>query len=369
MYLENLEIELLEKSFAKRPGDVQDTMLVLVAEEELFFVNEMIEFFNEKKINIFGGIFPGLIYKGQYKTTGAIVFPMPSSCEPVIFNDLTQNPLPVNSLFKEAELSDNILANIFFDGFSQDIKEFLSEIYRKLGNSVKYIGGGAGTSDYIQKPVIISNSGIFQDAAVICFAHQNTMISVRHGWEILNGPYLITSSEKNIVKTINWRNAYEVYEEALKNFKISLNASNIHKTALKYPLGVYKEGVEYILRSPIQRTINNELVCVGEVPENSAVYILAADEHSLLRASDRATEEVLNYDDNPGNSITVIDFSRSVLLGDAFYKELDNVYRKLSQRNPDSVNFGVLTIGQIASFPTGSMDLFNKSFVIGTSYE
>ncbi|MCF8309332.1 MAG: FIST C-terminal domain-containing protein [Bacteroidales bacterium] len=369
MYLKELDIELLERNFTKNPGEEHPTMLALVAEEELFYVNEMIQFFNNHNIKVFGGIFPGLIYNGQYKTKGAILIPLAAVYEPVVFTDLTQTPFSLHSLFDRIESSDNLVSYIFFDGFSQDIKKFLSEIYLKLGNSVKYVGGGAGTSDYIQKPVVFTNSGIFQDASVICFTHQNARISVRHGWEIFSGPYLITSSEKNIVKTINWQNAYQAYKEALEEFKINLNASNIHKKSLKYPLGVFKEGMEYILRSPIQRTQNNELVCLGEVPENSAVYILAGDEDSLLKASEEAIRDVLKYDGNLLGSFTAIDYLRSVFLGDAFNKEVKNVYNYLTQKNPDSLNYGALTIGEIASYPSGSMDLFNKSFVIRTAYE
>lgn len=238
---------------------------------------------------------------------------------------------------------------VFFDGFSRDVKRFLSNLYLHFGTSIKYIGGGAGTSDYLQKSCIFTNSGLFQNVAALCLVERDMAVRSRHGWNVLKGPYLVTGSEKNHIQSINWQAASSVYMEALREENIKVNTENIYEIARKYPLGIYMEDHEFILRDPFQITQENELVCIGEVPENTAVHILQADEHSLLHASRGATRDMLYEQSGTDSLFNFISYSRSIFLGKAFTRELRETHRLLKEYNADRINRGALTFGEIAS--------------------
>lgn len=368
MFLKELNIDQLEKHFGNQTASSNMTVMMMVAEEELFFINEVIEFFNYRGIHIFGAIFPGLIYNGIHKDHGAIITTLSTACKPILCDLSKPCQFPVQPEIRE--VSENLQTGfVFFDGLSRDVKRFLSGLYLHYGTSVKYIGGGAGTSDYLQKPCIFTNTGLFQDAAVFCLANQNITVRSRHGWDVLKGPYLVTGSEKNRVKTINWQAASQVYMGALREQNIKVDAETIYEIAPKYPLGIYMEGHEFILRDPFQATRANELICIGEVPENTAIYILQADKQSLLYASQKATQDMLIEESNAKTSFNFISYSRSIFLGDEFSREINETYYLLKKSNTHMINKGAMTFGEIASLPSGFMELFNKSFVTGALHE
>ena len=364
MYLKELNIDELEKQFSASQFQPNSTILVLIAENELFFAHEIIEYFNSRNLQVFGGIFPGVIYKGKMYEKGAIITTLPALKGLWLFDDLRKEA-EVHTLLDTIETGINNTAFILYDAFTGRIKHFLSEFFLRYGTSLTYIGGGAGTSDYVQKPTVFTNKGIYQDAAVVAVLQGNMSVSARHGWEVFKGPYLVTDSDKNIIKSINWQNAFEVYKGALKEEGIQIDEQSLYEVAWKHPLGVYRQDQEFILRSPIHVNKYRELVTIGEVPDNSAVYILKANNNSLLKASDMAVSEINQSVSTPGLVFNAIDYARKVNLKEAFGRELLNTYNRIKERNSRANSYGALTIGEIATFSSGSVELFNKSFVIG----
>ncbi len=368
MYLKELNIDELEKQFSFSQFQPGNAILVLIAENDLFFANEIIEYFNSLDLPVLGGIFPGVIYEGRMYKKGAIITTLSVVKGPWLCDDL-QKATEVHTVLGSIESGMNNTAFILYDAFTGSIKHFLSEIFLRYGTSLTYIGGGAGTSDYVQKPTVFTNKGIYQDAAVIAVLQGSMSVSARHGWEVFKGPYLVTDSRKNIIKSINWQNAFEVYKAALKEEGIQIDEQSVYEAGWRYPLGVYRQDQEFILRSPIHLNKNRELVTIGEVPDNSAVYVLKTDKKSLLEASDKAVAEVNQSDFISGFVFYAIDYARKVILKDAFHHELLNAHNHINEKHPVAENFGALTIGEIASYSSGSIELFNKSFVIGAINE
>lgn len=364
MYLKKLNIDELEKQFSGSQIHPNNSVLALVAENELFFVNEMIEYFNSRNLPVFGGIFPGIIHEGAMYKKGALITTLPVVKGPLLLEDLYSEKV-YHTFLDNMESGEKNTAFILYDAFTGNIKHLLSEIYLRQGTGLTYIGGGAGTTDYVQKPTVFTNKGIYQNAAIITVLPGRMSVSARHGWEVFKGPYLITEAHKNIISSINWQNAFEVYKNALEEEGIQLNERSLYEAAWRYPIGVYREEQEFILRSPIHLNNNRELVTIGEVPDNSAVYVLKSDKKSLLKASDAAVSEINQSAYTPGFVFYAVDYARQIILKDAFGEELMNAYNRIKEKHPWSKNYGALTIGEIASFSSGSMELFNKSFVIG----
>ncbi|NJO69631.1 MAG: hypothetical protein HC830_10405 [Bacteroidetes bacterium] len=134
---------------------------------------------------------------------------------------------------------------IFIDGFSPRINELMEVLFITNGIDCNYIGGGAGSLANKNIPCILSNEGLISDAAIISVIHSPVGIGVRHGWESVSGPYIITSSDKNIIKTIDNKPAAEVYLSLLEQFTgKKADRHNFFGIAKAYPFGISKFDTE-----------------------------------------------------------------------------------------------------------------------------
>lgn len=115
---------------------------------------------------------------------------------------------------------------VLLDGLSANITTFLDSLFNVLPIDVEILGGGAGKLTLQQEPVIFTNDGIFQDAALLISMQSELFVGVENGWEYLEGPFMVTSSEKNVLKSLNFMNAFEVYNPnpdiKIKSIKMSL---------------------------------------------------------------------------------------------------------------------------------------------------
>ena len=121
---------------------------------------------------------------------------------------------------------------------------------------------------------------------------------------------------------------------------------------------------EMVVRDPIA-VDGNGLVCVGEVPLNSLVYILKGNKDSLIAGAVYARELAESIyqqvvDDKNKKPITLIMdcVSRVLFLQSNFKKELEKVYTGYPL-------LGALTIGEIANTGRNYLEFYNKTSVIG----
>ena len=189
------------------------------------------------------------------------------------------------------------------------------------------------------------------------------LLGVRHGWERLTGPIIATDTHNHIISELNWAPVLEVYCASIEtDCKKKITPRNFYRFSMRYPFGIYKKGSEDVVRDPIAVNSKGELICVGEVPENTALYILQGDENSLLRAAGQAARESMKRRKKEITFCLVADcVSRSLFLGDAFRQELKTVQSIVQP----SILYGILSIGEIGSKGESYLELFNKTIVIG----
>lgn len=208
----------------------------------------------------------------------------------------------------------------------------------------------------------MTNSGLYQNAAIGCLLDQRVRLGIRHGWKRLAGPFIVTGTEGNELRKLNWQPAMEVYREVVEaDAGIKLEQANFFEHAKGYPFGMIREQEEDIVRDPIAVKDDGTLVCVGEVPENSVVYILKGENEQLVEAARQAYEDCQGKGAGINESpLLVVDcISRTLFLEDDFYRELN----ELQQTN--TIPTGVLSLGEIASFGAGALEFFNKTIVLG----
>nr|MDA3779015.1 FIST C-terminal domain-containing protein [Bacteroidales bacterium] len=314
---------------------------------------------------ILGGIFPSIIHGNKRLDRGTIFVGLDSKPNINIIQNISDNDTNFENLIK-LNGKNNSKVNtmfVFVDGFANRISAFIDSLFINYGLKYNYIGGGVGSLSLTQKPCIYTNKGLLEDCAIIGGISSESGIGVTHGWKEGSGPYKVTKADKNVIKEIDWKPAFEIYKAFVnKHSGEIINKENFFEIAKAYPFGISKMGSEKIVRDAIAVNENNSIVCIGEVPEESYIFILTGNVNSLVSAADIALKMSKKY--LPSNkkhkySFFIDCISRALFLDKDFQKELDIVNQE------DIPLFGALTLGEIANSKKDYLEFYNKTSVMG----
>ncbi len=341
--------------------------LIILACGSNEFVPENIDKILKKiQIPLTGGIFVALIYKNEKIDKGSIVIGVSEE-----LNFITIPFLSSDDADYEALLGENISVDddfktmfIFVDGYSKRISAFIDSLYNVIGSDTNYLGGGAGSLSFKQSPCLFTNNGLVADCAVVCGLHMKSSIGVSHGWKPVSIPYKTTESEGNILKSLDWKPAFEIYQEFVQQYSNrSIARDDFYSLAKLFPFGISRLDSEWLVRDPISVLNDNSIVCVGEVTEGSHVHILTADNSSLIKAAENAllsSKENLSTSFNKQIRIIIDCVSRVFFLGENFIKEIETVCEG------DISIIGICTLGELANGGNRYLEFYNKTIVVVT---
>lgn len=330
------------------------------------------EKFNKMLINmetqVFGGIFPSIIFDGKKKEKGTIVVGFDVTVSTQIIHDMNGSmdnlQIELESFCLMMDEGKTFLINL--DGLSEGVECFKEELFYILGLSKNYIGGGAGSIVSERKPCVISNEGLLMDAAVIALVDIYSGIGVYHGWESVAGPIKVTESIGNKVVSLNWEPALTVYQkEVEKLLSEEITGEHLIEISKGYPFGISKLDNEMVVRDFYEVADDTSIVCVGAIPQNDFVYILNGNEESMIEGAKKAkllSEDAFKKEHGKRateESVTLlIDcISRGLFLGEHFSKELEAIGGKRM--------IGALSLGEIANTGKSYLEFYNKTAVVG----
>jgi len=320
------------------------------------------------KILVCGGIFPSIFFADTKLDNGFIIvgFPFEISVTSYPLNELPVIETAVRQLGDtEAGHSRDLL--IFIDAMANATEPFINGLYEAIGGGIDVIGGGAGSIDFIQRPCVFSRAGLLMNTALVVQLPVPMRCAVDHGWEILSGPYLVTEAESTKIKTLNYFPAYDLYRDLIEgSTDYNFSEHNFFQVSQNFPFGILGINDDILVRDPIQ-VDKNALLCVGSVPVNSMVYVLSGNAENIIRAAENAGTAVgagveNAVDSSMGLTIVFDCVSRVLYLGDRFSQEMAAIQRGLGAGR---MIVGALSIGEIANTSRGTINLLNKSIVIG----
>lgn len=319
-------------------------------------------------VPICGGIFPSVFYADTKLDSGFIVVGFPFLISVATYKFMS--PSLTNShqayLLDGDAIHSSLDLLVFTDAMADATETFINRLYETIGGGINVIGGGAGSLDFIQRPCIFSRAGLVMDIALVVQLPISIQCAVEHGWEVLSGPYLVTEAKGARVKTLNYLPAFEVYKSLIEDITSSRFAgNNFFEISQNFPLGIVGINDDILVRDPIQ-TLNDELFCVGSVPVNSMIYILSGNPEHIIAAAENAgfmaSKNSKKEQEDSLNLTIVFDcVSRVLYLGKKFPLEMAAIQRGLGSRSI----VGALSIGEIANTCRGTINLLNKSIVIG----
>ena len=364
LYISEKDISKLAK-YLNQLDKEEDTkaILFLMADADHYAKEELNPLLNTCSKPILGGIFPELIFEGKRKRTGVLLLPLSVELKVQVF-DLSENiDLQQRQLEEIQKDSMNPLGSlfVFVDSLASKKTQFIEILFNFFGVNTSYIGGGAGSLSFEPIACIISNQGFHENSAVIGWGSQNMSLGVAHGWHSFSDVLKVTETENNVIKSLNWRPAFEVYKELVEaHSNIKLTTTNFSEIAKSYPLGIEKLDAEMVARGPI-KTCDNELYFLDSIYAGEYVKVLHGNLESLIKGAEIAKKRALSNlgEKMDQNSIFTIDcISRAIFLGDFFSKELEVISKNKHVS-------GILAIGEIANEGDSLLEIYNKTIVLG----
>jgi len=312
----------------------------------------------------FGGIFPAISRNEERHETGAVLIGLEERADTALITgmsnpeaDYEQQLLDQIEQWDHASTETTLI--VLVDGLARRISRLVEDLFFTFGLENNFVGGGAGSLSFEQKPCIITPSGLEVDVALIMKLPRASAIGVTHGWTAISEALEVTEADRNVIKTLNWKPAFEAYKAVVDAHSPSpMDKAAFFDTAKSYPLGLQKLDGEIVVRDPLLVQNESELVCVGEVPQGAFVRILNGNPDSLLEAAREARLLVSSSAAGADNQLLLFDcISRALFLGDG----IDDELKALTQGEP---SVGAFTLGEIANSGQDYLEFLNKTTVL-----
>ena len=338
------------------------SLVILVCADNGFTPDDMDPLLQSINVPLMGGVFPNLLVGRERLTRGCVVWGVRRPLSVGTIRDISHPDIDLELAVEQAltPATGRALRVILVDGLASGIGALMNTFHEVAGIGSDTIGGGAGSLDFVQRPCLLTNEGMLQDAAVIATLPGHAGVGVAHGWRYIQGPYRITESDQNTIISLDWRPAFEVYREVVEAHSgQTFTDDNFFDLAKAYPFGLARMDAERVVRDPLFVRDDGALVCVGTVPEGDHVDILHGDTPSLIEAAASARQIAEQRLAEPLATRLFMDcISRVLFLGDDFDTELASV------AIDDVPLIGACTIGEVANHGGDYPEFYNKTSVV-----
>lgn len=360
---------ILETVCAMKQGGAE-VFYLMIAEGAKMNVPDLIDALKKESINFFGGIFPGVLYGTGRYDEGCIVKRFETTSDIQVVHNLSKGDFSEIGDLNFQPIKDVTYSSVLVvDALSKNVGNSLTQLSNKFGYTIPFIGGGAGFLSLEQQPCVFTNEGYLEDALIYCLIENELKVDVQHGWEKIEGPFIATKTDGKNILELNWENAFEVYQKVLKESAGKLlSKDKFVEVATFYPIGILKNEEDFIVRDPVSVGKGGEIITVGEVPQNSVVYIMNGNKESLLEAAKDVTQKcVAKQSVTPKHTIVINCICRAWFLDSDFKLELEQIVNNAYDDKfaEDSMPQGALTLGEISSFKAGPVEFYNKTIVVG----
>ncbi len=236
-------------------------------------------------VPVAGAVFPALIEHERFATSGAWLLrldEMPfAALYPGLGSDSRALAAAADALARDlaphlGSVRDATLL-LLFDAMFPSVGSLLDEIYLRLANRVHYMGANAGSETFKPIPCLFDGARTAQGGflAVLLSPHRGAVLD--HGYPVPERMITATSTEGNRILQIDWRPAFEVYQELCKaQYGVQIDRESFYRYGVHFPFGIVRANGVVLVRIPVALEEDGSLFCVGEVPANSVLALLQA---------------------------------------------------------------------------------------------
>lgn len=348
-------------------------VFALVPESLAGQVQSLQQIFRDAGVPLIGAIFPALIDNGQFEQDGLLLIrlnkmPYYQLCTEIP-PDGTELEQAVSALSREltaALPADTEQSTLFliFDAMLPHIAQVLEHLYLQIADRVRYMGVNAGSETFQPLPCLFDQERLVQNGLLAVLLPHHQGAALEHGYTAPERFIAATSTEGNRIISIEWRPAFEVYNERVRaQFGVEITRDNFYQYAVHFPFGIIRADGEILVRIPVALQEDGSLYCVGEIPSNAILTLLEAPPVHSTTTTELLANALKTAHQGEGALLSFYCAGRRLHLGiDAAQEELHS----LGDRLGEAPLYGALSLGEIGSSRRGGYPLFHNAAVVVT---
>jgi len=377
-YLAELSEAALNDALAAWRAATPDLgVLALLPEDEKNSITTLQAACTRHCIPLVGAVFPVLIEAGIFKHNGALLFGFDRMPYCELHANLPRDAPQLDHITEKitanirAAIADDESATtllMLFDAMVPNIASILDDLYLKLANRVHYAGVNAGSETFQPMPCLFDATRVVQNGVLLLLLKQHGGVAVEHDYVVPPELITATSAEGNRIIQINWRPAFEVYQELVrKQFGVDITRDNFYQYSVHFPFGIVRANHQTLVRIPVMLDDSDALFCVGEVPPNSILALLHPPVAGATSVVGLLNDELHKLNSNiAGNELMLFYCAgRRLHLGVA---TSTGEVADLAARSGASQLAGALSLGEIGSSTLGGYPLFHNATLVGTHW-
>ncbi|MEN6584450.1 MAG: FIST C-terminal domain-containing protein [Sulfuricella sp.] len=372
-YLENVgEKALREVLNAWRASKPKTGVFAMLPEAERAQIPLLQKVCAEEGVPLVGAVFPALVQNGEFRSCGLWLLRFDEMPRFALLGGL-KDPGADAAASIAAAVSPHLgverdtLLFMVFDSMIPNISTILDGLYLLLADRVRYAGVNAGSETFQPMPCLFDATRIIGDGVLLLVLEHHAGAVLEHGYKAPEHLITATSTEGNRIFSIDWRPAFEVYQEVIREqFGVAVTPENFYQYASHFPFGIVRADNEVVVRIPVAVEKDGSVFCVGEVPANAMLTLLRAPEvdsggtvEALVNGLSRSNGAL------PGRDLLLFYCAgRRLCLGEQARKELAEVARRTGAGEVA----GALSLGEIGSSVSGGYPLFHNATLVGTCW-
>ena len=264
---------------AWRAAHPQMGVLALLPEAEHGAVEHLQAICARRAVPLVGAVFPALIESGEFRAQGLWLLRLDVMPYVALHEDLPHDAAGAALAAEQiggqlrAQITGDVPVTLFllFDALVPNISTLLDELYVQLANRVHYVGANAGSETFQPIPCLFDNARTIQNGVLLMLLQPHLGAMLAHGYGAPPKMISATSTEGNRIWQIDWRPAFEVYQELVRaQSGVEITRENFYEHAVHFPFGIIRANHEVLVRIPVALEDDGSLFCVGEVPANAA---------------------------------------------------------------------------------------------------
>ncbi len=330
-------------------------------------LTEVIAFLGQKGVRVFGSSSCGeFLYNSEGKviSEGGLVCCMmdliPGSFDLGLFNGIGATS------FELGKRAGNWAIKVFKDpailvvasGLTIDGEQLVRGIQDVAGQDITMFGGLSGDDAHFKETIVFSEASAESNGAVLLVLDKlvyDVNGIATSGWVSIGADKIITSSEGNIVYTIDHEPALDVYKQYL-----DVRDEDLPQIGIEYPLLIRKKDPDFVLRAVLNVDREKKaLIFAGTVPEGAVVTFSSSPGFEIIEHTKKKVNEFYEFSSRSDLLILFSCMARHSALGPAISEEIDEAWTKWNKPL-----IGFFTYGEIGNNYKNSCDFYNQTFTL-----
>jgi len=255
---------------------------------------------------------------------------------------------------------------ILSDGLSVNGSELARGFSEVLPQGVTITGGLAGDGTRFGTTYVIAQ-GAAQTGMVAAIGFYGETLRAKSGcfagWEEFGPERIITSSEANVLYTIDEKPALELYKNYLGEF-----AADLPGSGLRFPMSIRKDTHS----TPLIRTLlaideaSQSMTFAGDLPQGHLCRLLKTNMDLLIENAGLAAEASKLDQEDEFLVIAVSCVGRRLVLGQLCEEELEIIRETLGEK---AVITGFYSYGELSEKGESRCTLHNQTMTLVSIYE